>query len=333
MSVIPYLSQGQGVQIDPLTGLPRKKKQAGGMSATSFRGGLGAFPGKAADNAAGGAYGQSRVAGSVTLPGFTPNYKSLIEQALGPLSAQLGAEGVADAASRDAALTRGIAQFGEPLTLDAARQTFGTGFVDEAGLAGLLPEANRLAAASTAAGLPFKARAQREMERALQQIQNQLAARGALRSGELGYQLQEQQNVFDSSQYDARQQLADYAAGLQAAFVQGQRGRASQLDAARREEAPRQAELNPATGSQEAAHAGFSPDGRPVYKRGDGVLVFEDGSVYTPAAPGPVAPASPADTRQERPVYQSPWANGYVDDVGDRNMQAMVEAIRRMMAV
>lgn len=244
---------------NPLTGLAsgRKKQpweapRAWGPGGPGWQAqqGLRQFAPGVGGAAGGGVAGGSAGGGPVTIPGFTPDYKSLIQQALGPLTAQLGAEGISDAASRDAALTRGIVQFGEPLTLEGAAQTFGQGFVDESGLGGLLPEANRLAQANTDSGMSYTARSKQAMEKAVQQIRDSLAARGLLRSSALGNELQGQQREFETSQYDARQQLADYAAGLQQAFVQSQRSRQSQLDAATREEAARQAQLNPPTGER-----------------------------------------------------------------------------------
>jgi hypothetical protein len=53
-----------------------------------------------------------------------------------------------------------------------------------------------------------------------------LAARGMLRSGELGYQLGEENLRYTQSQYDARQQLTDYLVGISSALANAQRARA-----------------------------------------------------------------------------------------------------------
>ena len=58
-------------------------------------------------------------------------------------------------------------------------------------------------------------------------IKNALAARGALRSGEAGFQLGEEQQRFATAQYDARQQLVDLLAGIEAGYANAQRQRAA----------------------------------------------------------------------------------------------------------
>ena len=86
----------------------------------------------------------------------------------------------------------------------------------------------------------------------MQQIQDALAARGLLRSGATGTALQGAQKEYEGGQYDARQSLMDYLSSAQQGFVAGERARQQQSLAAGREEAGRQAQLNPATGSQQA---------------------------------------------------------------------------------
>src|SRR3990167_4582960 len=111
MATIPYLSQGY----DQLTGLRRGKKQrprpptSGSftlLGGSTFPPGYVGGPGFVGGTPGSG----QQQPGPITTPGYTPNYADLIQQALAPLQAQLGAEGSADAATRNAALIRGIGQ-------------------------------------------------------------------------------------------------------------------------------------------------------------------------------------------------------------------------------
>jgi hypothetical protein len=58
-------------------------------------------------------------------------------------------------------------------------------------------------------------------------IKNALAARGALRSGEAGFQLNEEQDRYSKAQYDSRSQLVDLLAGIEAGYANAQRGRSA----------------------------------------------------------------------------------------------------------
>lgn len=303
MPLIPYLSQGRGVPLDPRTGLPTSRKQP---FRGSFTGSLGSLP---PGQSFGGGYGGGQTPyGPINLPASTHDYKSLIQQALGPLSAQLTAEGSADVAGRNAGLIRGLTQFGEQFDPSGAQAAFGEDFYKQAGLADLLPQANQLAAQNTQAGFSVSARQRSAFDRSVQQIQDALAARGMLRSGATGIALQGAQKEYDAGQYDARQQLADYFSSVQQGYVAGQRARQSQLDEAQRSEAGRQAQLNPPTGSVQAQPAGVDPvTGQPFYRKPDGTLVDGQGNPYTPAA------ATQADAQTVAPPVAPPAASSLQD--------------------
>src|SRR3989304_3148267 len=137
MATIPYLAQGY----DQLTGLRRGKKQrprpptSGSftlLGGSTFPPGYVGGPGFVGGTPGSG----QQQPGPITTPGYTPNYADLIQQALAPLQAQLGAEGSADAASRNAALIRGIGQFGEQFDPTTAQAAFGQDFYRQAGLGG-----------------------------------------------------------------------------------------------------------------------------------------------------------------------------------------------------
>lgn len=251
MATIPYLTQNY----DPRTGLKRNQKQpwetALGQRSTGLnqRYGLGQFAQPSGGGASGGT-GAGQQLGPINVAGFTPDYKTLIQQALAPLQAQLGAEGSADAATRNAQLVRGIGQFGEQFDPASAQAAFGQDFYNQAGMEGLLPQANQLAAQNTAGGFSVSSKLKSALEKSMQQIQDALAGRGMLRSGATGVALQGAQKEFEQGQYDARQSLTDYLSSAQQGFVAGERARQQQLIAAQREEAERQARLNPPTGSR-----------------------------------------------------------------------------------
>lgn len=286
MSTIPYLSQGIGVPIDPATGMPRTTKKR-----TAARPGV--DPSLAANSDALnqqyglGAYKPFGAGGS------TPDYKALIQQALAPFQAQLGAEGVSDLTSRDNQFIRTLGQFGQQFDTASANQAFGEDFFNSAGLGEVLPQANKLAQQTTDAGLSYTARSTKALQDRIRQIKNGLAARGALRSGELGYQLQEAQTGYDTGQYDAAQQVQDFLGAINRGYTEGVRARQAQIAAAQREEAGRQAQLNPAIADRPATWNGETF----VYADGTAVPrnLWPTGAGAPPVAP-PVAPVMGPDT-------------------------------------
>lgn len=90
------------------------------------------------------------------------------------------------------------------------------------------PETLGLAQQNTAAGLSTAARITQAHQDAIRQIKNALAARGALRSGEAGFQLGREQQNFTQGTYDANQKLLDYLAGVAQAYAEAERQRQNQ---------------------------------------------------------------------------------------------------------
>lgn len=243
----PYNTTGTA-EIDPLTGLPKKKKQAGAggrvgpvamFNQADIDASLAVNPQGGFGPSGGVDYSMGAKA-----PGM-PDYAALIKAALGPMTAQFGADSAADLGTRNQQLIRALGQFGEQFDLTGANKAFGESFVGESGLGELLPQANALAQQTTDAGMSFTARSTKAHKDSVRAIKNALAARGALRSGEAGYQLQEAQGAFDTGQYDARQQVQDFMGAVNQGYAQAQRERQMQMAAAQREEAGRQAALNP----------------------------------------------------------------------------------------
>ncbi len=77
--------------------------------------------------------------------------------------------------------------------------------------------------------------------------------------------------------------------------------------AAQRDEATRQAQINPPTGSQQITPTGqYGPNGRPLYKMSDGRLVYDDGTPYVPTAATGAPPGAPPGTPPVTPPVGPP---------------------------
>jgi hypothetical protein len=94
------------------------------------------------------------------------------------------------------------------------------------------PQTQQLAKQSYESGVGTQARIDKANKDALRQIKKALAARGALRSGELGHQLKEQEGRYTNAQFDARQALLDMLSGYQKGYLEGERLRQSNYFAA-----------------------------------------------------------------------------------------------------
>lgn len=143
------------------------------------------------------------------------------------LQQYLAAQQAAEQAQLQQAIQNAIIRFGEAPE----------GYTHET----LTPEILALAQQNTDAGLSLVARLNQQRDLGQRGILNDLAARGALQSGETGYQLGQLGLGYKQQQYDARQQLLDYLAGVQAAFAQNQTGREYQLGQGIRESQQTQA--------------------------------------------------------------------------------------------
>jgi hypothetical protein len=139
----------------------------------------------------------------------------------------LSAQGISDRSQADTLAQRALVQFGEVPSLEGLdARLAGPEFARLAGTARPLAEQN------TASGMSIVARMDKLRKDNVRAIKNALASRGALRSGEAGYQLGEEQQRYSTAQYDARSQLVDLLAGIEAGYANSQRGRAGQQAAA-----------------------------------------------------------------------------------------------------
>lgn len=209
---------------DPLTGLPRKKQQS--MFAPTDQSQVPGLPaGVTNGNLASTLFG---IPGTVPTGGGQPggggnSFQSLINSLLAGTRANITAADTADIAGRNAAINRGIVQLGMVPDTAAASNTLG---FDLGSI--ISPDTAQLAQSN-----PFSTSKQIDQANtdAIRQIRRTLAARGGLQSGDLGYGLQKQQDSYSQAKYNATQQLLDYIAGVQHAYVEQQRQRQAALDA------------------------------------------------------------------------------------------------------
>lgn len=289
---------------DPVTGLVKQKQK---LKLPGFTGDPGSFTTmRAADPGADG-MGSMPAAdgrGTIRIPGYMPDYKSLIanDPVFSQLKQDLAAQGIQDAGGRASAVQRALIQFGQVPDFNAT------------GLNGLNPEwlnqdvtdqTRQLASQNTESGMSVTARQASQFDKNLRAIKNALAARGALRSGETGYQLGEAQKQYDTQRYDSTQELLDYIAGAQQGFTAAERARQAQAAQAAESAAGRQIELNPPSGGQELTPDPSVPDG---YRNGRGELVNADGTPYA-AKP----PADPTSGLPDPSVSADPARQTYID--------------------
>lgn len=280
--------------LDPATGLPKKKKQANPQASFTqqqVQQSLAGNPQSTFGPSPQVDYGFGQ-AGSYKIPG-APDYKSLIESLIAPLRLELGAQGASDAASRAAQTQRAFTLFGQvPDDLN--------------GLAGLnqnylqsdiTPETRQLAEQNTASGLSVSARLNKEYKDNLRQIKNALAARGALRSGEAGFALQEAQGQRDRADFDARDSLSQLVAGIQAGFAEAEHQRRLQEAGAASDAEGRVRELYPATAPVGGNTAGQVP-AAPI----SGGQQFAPRTAANPAPGYTPMPGEPTFAGQNGPV-------------------------------
>jgi hypothetical protein len=217
---------------DPLTGL--RKTAPGNKSVIAespFDNFLSETSGAGTQTTAGG------LGGTAVTPGQQPggaganvgsylnilNSDPILQQTL----ADLQAGGISDRSQADTLSQRALVQFGEVPALEGLdAKLAGPDFARIAGMARPLAEAN------TQSGMSVVARMEKLRKDNVRAIKNALAARGALRSGEAGYQLGEEQTRYGQAQYDARAQLVDLLSGIEAGYANAQRQRQGQAGTA-----------------------------------------------------------------------------------------------------
>jgi hypothetical protein len=157
-----------------------------------------------------------------------PDFAALLasDPGLIQMNADLAAQGIASAGQRTAATQRAVTQFGlapqdfSANELSLISPTYGQDITPDV--------------LSAARGNTFstQARLTKAHTDAIQSIRGALAARGLLHSGELGYQLGNEQRGFETGEYDARNKLLDYLSGVQGSYAQGEQQRQAAAAAA-----------------------------------------------------------------------------------------------------
>lgn len=208
---------GSGVYIDPVTGMPGKKKKK--SSAVGF--------GYLTDPATGGLLGsQILVNGQpVTAGGQSTNVDLASILANDPsyqqFLADLQATSVSDRETLKAARQRALIQFGGHPTLNPTG--LGEGFSGD-----ITPEIWAAMAEADRSGVSTTARLQQAHQDALHQIRNSLLQRGMYFSGENAYNQGREAQQYRVAGYDATQKLIDYLMGVGSQYAQSEAERKRQ---------------------------------------------------------------------------------------------------------
>lgn len=227
----------------------------------------------------GGASAPTAPPGSVGVPGNTPNYEALItgDPLFRQFRADLGAEGVSDAASRQRAIRSLLTQFGG--VPEGSWDVYGDA-----------DEATRLAAQNN----PHSVLAQigQQGQDAEAMMRAALSARGLSSSGQRVFEEQRLGKALSQAQYNARTGAMDTINQAQGGFVSAERQRARDLASQMAEAMRRQTELHPATpgGTANLDNTMEGPNGEPVYLGADGNYYTQDGRLISGVRPKPGAP-------------------------------------------
>lgn len=199
-----------------------------------------------------------------------PNYAALLAADPSVLAAQqaYSAGQISNAAQRAAATDRALIQYGSVPSFNGLGLSGDQlGFLNQ----DVTPDIAALAQQNTAAGLSTQARLQQAHDQAVLALQQHLAARGALSSGEDPYQMGLQQQSYTQAQSDAVNQLLDAISGFQNSYTQSQQQAQQQLIQAMQAAAAQEAQL---AQNQPVTYS---------YDPGSGTYVGGDGSTMTPA--------------------------------------------------
>ena len=208
------------------------------------------------------------------LASYQPDYQSILNEdpAFTALKGSLSAQGIASAAQRRQATNQALVQFGAV-----------PDFASQASKLGLSPDALAMlradidpATSALASGNQFSTEheLQRQEDQAMLALRNNLAARGALSSGENAYQSGNQEHAYEGAQQDALMKLLGAITGYQQNYVTNQQSSQQQLV-----QGIQQAEQNAASLPQ---YQGFSLN----YNAKSGKYVGPSGEKYTPVRQG-----------------------------------------------
>lgn len=244
------------------------------------------------------------------------------------------ASGISSAAQRAAATQQALIQFGmvpdfSGLGISPDQQ----GFLSQ----DVTPDISALAQQNTTNGLSTEAQLQRQNQQNTLLLQQQLAGRGALSSGEANYQLGNNQQNYNLAQSNAVNQLLSTIAGYQNQYVTAQQTAQQQLQAAMQAAEQTQASLpqnqptqpqsfayDASTGKYTGNGTSYTPhttaNGNVVVDDGTGTayILNPDGSIgdetsYAPQTPIPGgweynSPTAPTPTPPEYGITTGPNA-------------------------
>lgn len=154
----------------------------------------------------------------------------------------------------------------------------------------LTPDVQQLAKENTDAGLSTQARLAQQNKISTRQTIANLNARGALHSGEAGYQLDQLNTGYRQAQSDSYQKLLGYLQQYQQGYLSALGNNTTNLTTAISGAATRQAGLNQGSAGVTAAIDHLDASGKPVYKDPSGNLFNADGSAYTEPPPPAALP-------------------------------------------
>jgi hypothetical protein len=165
---------------------------------------------------------------------YSPDYMALIQQdpAYMALTQQLSAQGIQDAAQRQAATQQALIQFG--MVPDFSSLAASLGLSPQAIQMlqqDVSPEATALANANTASGLSTEAQLQQGQSHAIMALRNALAARGAIGSGDNAYRTNLQDQSYAQAQQAALNSLLSGIGGYQTNYLNAQSSEQQQLQA------------------------------------------------------------------------------------------------------
>lgn len=244
---------------------------------------------------------------------YAPDWAALIQGDAGlkDAAAALAAGGAASKSQLDALLANAYESFGKNVDLSQLAKQLGMSESDIQDALG--PDVQKLAQENTDAGLSTTARLDKANQDAIHQITANLNKRGILKSGEAGYEMDQQNLGYRQASQDAYQKFLGYLQQYQQGYVSAQQSNAQSLAQAYSSAADRQFTLNEGTGQATGQATGpggsttgtsaqfdhVDSAGRPVYKDGSGRLWNADGSQYAEAPPQP--PQAPIDTAPTAP--------------------------------
>lgn len=143
----------------------------------------------------------------------------------------ISAQQIADAAARQQATDQALVQFGMIPDFSQAGSQLGLSPQQIQMLqADISPQVRALAQQNTAGGLSTEAQLQHNQQIGMRDLRNNLAARGALSSGEDAYQTNEQNRNYALAQNAALQKLLSAIGGYQQTYLDNQQGEQSQLN-------------------------------------------------------------------------------------------------------